>query len=194
MVRTILKVIGLALAAIVVVVGVLYQFFGLRFVMDGAGTPRPSFVQTNELQAERIERHREAQRAAAAPESSASPAVAESRATPEPVAPAPSTAAPSAKAEAAPSIGPAPYWTDFRGPGRDGTYGEVPVLADWPAAGLTPLWKQPIGGGYASFVVARGRAFTIEQRGAQEVVAAYDVPTGRELWTNSWAAMPRPRW
>ena len=188
MVRTILKVIGLALAAIVVVVGVLYQFFGLRFVMDGAGTPRPSFVQTNELQAERIERHREAQRAAAAPESSASPAVAESRATPEPVAPAPSTAAPSAKAEAAPSIGPAPYWTDFRGPGRDGTYGEVPVLADWPAAGLTPLWKQPIGGGYASFVVARGRAFTIEQRGAQEVVAAYDVPTGRELWTNSWAA------
>jgi len=188
MVRTILKVIGLALAAIVVVVGVLYQFFGLRFVMDGAGTPRPSFVQTNELQAERIERHREAQRAAVAPESSASPAVAESRATPEPVAPAPSTAAPSAKAEAAPSIGPAPYWTDFRGPGRDGTYGEVPVLADWPAAGLTPLWKQPIGGGYASFVVARGRAFTIEQRGAQEVVAAYDVPTGRELWTNSWAA------
>ena len=54
-------------------------------------------------------------------------------------------------------------------------------------SGLTPLWKQPVGGGYASFVVARGRAFTIEQRGAQEVVAAYDVPTGRELWTNSWA-------
>ena len=188
MVRTILKIIGLALAAIVVVVGVLYQFFGLRFVMDGAGTPRPQFVQTNELQAERIERHREAQRAAAAPESPASPAVTESRATPEPVAPEPSAAAVSAKAEAAPSIGPAPYWTDFRGPGRDGTYGEVPVLADWPAAGLTPLWKQPIGGGYASFVVARGRAFTIEQRGAQEVVAAYDVPTGRELWTNSWAA------
>ena len=41
-----------------------------------------------------------------------------------------------------------------------------------------------MGGGYASFVVARGRAFTIEQRGPQEVVAAYDVQTGRELWTN----------
>jgi outer membrane protein assembly factor BamB len=64
----------------------------------------------------------------------------------------------------------------------------VPVLADWPASGLTPLWKQPVGGGYASFVVARGRAFTIEQRGSQEVVAAYDVPTGRELWNNSWSA------
>ena len=38
------------------------------------------------------------------------------------------------------------------------------------------MWKQPIGGGYASFVTARigtrDLAFTIEQRGAQEVVAA----------------------
>ena len=100
----------------------------------------------------------------------------------------PSSSGPVARPEAIPSSGPAPYWTDFRGPKRDGTYEEVPVLADWPAAGLTPLWKQPVGGGYASFVVARGRAFTIEQRGPQEVVAAYDVATGRELWTNSWSA------
>ena len=45
-----------------------------------------------------------------------------------------------------------------------------------------------MGGGYASVVVAEGRAFTIEQRRDREVVAAYDVNTGRELWTNSWAA------
>jgi outer membrane protein assembly factor BamB len=186
--RTIVKVLGLALVALLVVVGVLYQFFGLRFVMDGSGTPHPRFVQTSQLQAERIERHREAQRAeteSAAPR----PAVAESTATAAPVAaPLPSPSEAAAKPEAPPSIDPAPYWTDFRGPRRDGTYEEVPVLTEWPAAGLTPLWKQPAGGGYASFVVARGRAFTIEQRGPQEVVAAYDVPTGRELWTNSWAA------
>jgi outer membrane protein assembly factor BamB len=48
------------------------------------------------------------------------------------------------------------------------------------------LWRQPVGLGYASFVVAGGRAFTIEQRRSQEVAAAYDVATGRELWTNSW--------
>jgi outer membrane protein assembly factor BamB len=53
---------------------------------------------------------------------------------------------------------------------------------------LRPLWKQPVGGGYASFVVAAGRAFTIEQRRNQEVVAAYDVQTGREIWTNGWSA------
>jgi outer membrane protein assembly factor BamB len=83
---------------------------------------------------------------------------------------------------------PAPYWTDFRGPLRNGEYRDVPIVQEWPAGGLKPIWKQPAGGGYASFVVARGRAFTIEQRGTQEVAAAYDVATGRELWTNAWAA------
>ena len=66
MIRAILKVVAGGLVALAVVVAVLYQFFGLRFVMDGGGTPYPRFVQTNEGQAERIERHREAQRAAAA--------------------------------------------------------------------------------------------------------------------------------
>jgi outer membrane protein assembly factor BamB len=71
---------------------------------------------------------------------------------------------------------------------RDGQYRERPILTSWPADGLKPIWRQPIGGGYASFVIAGGRAFTIEQRGPQEVVAAYDVATGRELWTNAWTA------
>ena len=51
------------------------------------------------------------------------------------------------------------------------------------------MWKQPIGSGHASFVIAEGRAFTIEQRGSEEIAAAYDVMTGRELWTNRWQAM-----
>jgi outer membrane protein assembly factor BamB len=63
------------------------------------------------------------------------------------------------------------------------------VLTTWPSAGLQVLWKQPIGGGYASFVVAGGKAFTIEQRRDKEVVAAYDVNSGRELWTNEWPAL-----
>ena len=80
------------------------------------------------------------------------------------------------------------WWTDFRGPHRDGLYTETPIRTDWPAGGLEPLWSQPIGGGYASFVVADGRAFTIEQRRGEEVVAAYDVDTGIEIWTYAWSA------
>ena len=80
------------------------------------------------------------------------------------------------------------YWTNFRGPNRDGRYDEMPVLTSWPAGGLAPVWKQPIGLGWASFVVADGRAYTIEQRRGQEVVAAYDVNNGRELWKQGWNA------
>lgn len=80
------------------------------------------------------------------------------------------------------------YWTDFRGPNRDGHYVEKPILTNWPTGGLKKLWSQPVGAGYASFVVADGHAFTIEQRRENEVVTAYEIATGRELWAHSYAA------
>ena len=89
---------------------------------------------------------------------------------------------------ATPASGHDAYWTDFRGPRRDGLYTETAIRTEWPAGGLEPLWRQPIGGGHASFVVADGRAFTIEQRRDREVVAAYDAATGAELWTHAWSA------
>jgi outer membrane protein assembly factor BamB len=81
------------------------------------------------------------------------------------------------------------YWTDFRGPNRAGVYGETEIDTAWPATGLPRLWKQPVGGGYASFTVGEGRAYTIEQRRDKEAVTAYDVQTGRELWAFSYPAL-----
>ncbi len=107
-----------------------------------------------------------------------------------PPAAGPRTAAPDTSTGATERVAPDPpltaYWTGFRGPDRDGHYRQRPILTAWPTDGLRPLWKQPVGIGYSSFVAANGRAFTIEQRGTEEVVAAYDVPTGRELWTHRW--------
>ena len=80
------------------------------------------------------------------------------------------------------------YWTNFRGPNRDGRYEEMEVSTAWPVQGPPLLWKQPVGLGFASFVVADKRAYTIEQRRGKETVAAYDIDTGRELWTQSWNA------
>ena len=64
--------------------------------------------------------------------------------------------------------------------------------------GLAGRWPEAVCGSSRSAAatprssIARGRAFTIEQRGPQEVVAAYDVATGRELWTNAWTGgVPR---
>jgi hypothetical protein len=34
------------------------------------------------------------------------------------------------------------YWTNFRGPNRDGRYDEMAVLTTWPAQGLSVLWKR----------------------------------------------------
>ena len=76
-------------------------------------------------------------------------------------------------------------WPAYRGVARDGRYlGEI--LTEWPNDGLPLVWRQPSGGGYASFVLADDQLFTIEQRRSQEVVTAYDPDTGRELWTHGW--------
>jgi outer membrane protein assembly factor BamB len=187
----ILKYAGFALVAIIAMGAILFMF-GLRIVLDGGGSPHLRFLKSAEAQAEELARHREAQRRSAPSAPSAPQA---------PVAPAPSGNATPAGVEKPvlpavvlpPAANPvraagSSYWTDFRGPLRDGHYRQQPIRTDWPAGGLKPLWKQPVGAGYASFVIARGRAFTIEQRGPQEVVAAYDITTGRELWTNAWTA------
>ena len=175
MLRRILKAAAIIVLSLVII-GLGLYLLGLRVVLDGGGSPHLRFVESADARAAAVARHRESQRA-------------------QPVAPAPVAApSPGVVASTAPARAPAetaaaaPYWTDFRGPGRDGHYRERPIRTAWPSQGLTPVWKQPVGGGYASFVVAGGRAFTIEQRRDQEVVAAYDVPTGREVWTNQWPA------
>jgi outer membrane protein assembly factor BamB len=139
--------------------------------------------QTNERlarQAAQIAAHRQTQR----DETSATQPV-----TPSVTPTATRTAASMSAPPAAPTIEWTTLWTDFRGPNRDGHYTAGPVRIDWTT--LQPLWKQPIGGGFASFVIAGGHAFTLEQRGQHEVATAYDVMTGRELWTNAWQALLR---
>ena len=139
----------------------------------------------HEAQYAAVEQNRAQQQAAGAQASTAvaQPATATGQAPVpgQPIAPGTSTDAAAAHATRN-------YWTNFRGPNRDGRYDEMAVLTSWPANGLTPLWKQPVGIGYASFVVADGRAYTIEQRRSKEVVTAYDVSNGRELWNQGWNA------
>lgn len=164
----------------IIAVGGLYAFLALG----------PGILVRNpdqDAHYDQIERHRAQQRAESA-EQSTEPGTADGGAG----GTAP-TATPVDGSTAAPPAPNTPskagnYWTDFRGPARDGRYDEQTIRTAWPSEGLKPLWKQPVGGGYASFVVAEGTAFTIEQRRGDEVVAAYDLETGREIWTHSWRA------
>ena len=132
----------------------------------------------NEAHYAQLEKHRQDQAAQAAP--TTAPVAAPS--------PSPEASPGASPAQGAPPVSTRNYWTNFRGPRRDGKYDETSVSTAWPANGLPVLWKQPVGVGHASFAVADGKAYTIEQRRAQEVVAAYDLGSGREIWTQKWNA------
>lgn len=185
-------------------VGHLFWFYGMRMELDGsARLPMITFLdlqshygrlENPSRRAARVERAGQPQ--PASPESVTEPSEA---APADPVAPAATKAgAPLAKQPEGPSpveSAPGPsqahrsaYWTDFRGPRRDGHYEQTPIRTAWPAGGLPEIWRQTVGGGYASMTVANGRVFTIEQRRGDEVVTAYDFQSGGELWTHSWPA------
>lgn len=173
----------LILMLLVVSAAALFQFAGYRMGFDGSGY-MPRFVAASP-DYDALEADRARQRAAAPAPVAAAPAVSD---VPVPVTVPRSPEAPAGDRVEAPALdAPTPAaWPDYRGPRRDGRYDGAPILTEWPASGLRALWRQPVGPGYASFVVADGRAFTIEQRRSQEVVAAYDVTTGREQWTVQW--------
>ena len=191
-----LRRIGLVVLAAIAVVVVLRVGFGLHVYMDGDFGLHLAFGKAS-AHDDAIEAQRAAQRAAPPAVPPAAAAAAPAAATADPAAapqPPPSQASPStagpqpALQSAAPPAAIAGSWTDFRGPTRDGVYRQRPVAATWPAGGPRLLWKQPVGVGHASFVIARGVAYTIEQRRNREVVAAYDIGTGRERWTHGWDA------
>jgi len=164
------RILLFALPVILVVIGLVWGFTVWRR------------STANEAQYDALEQHRQQQAsqpapvtppvsASPVPQASASPSTGDAAAATQPAAPARGA-----------------YWTNFRGPSRDGKYDQSPVATSWPSSGLPVIWKQPVGVGYASFVVADGKAYTIEQRRKQEVVASYDLATGRELWTQAWNA------
>ena len=178
------RVLG-SLAIVLLSVGYSYFLFGAR---------RDANTEAHYTE---LEKHRAAQREQPAPPEvgqapgAASPADPNAAGQPSPdaAAHANASATDAVLPGAAPSSGARRnYWTNFRGPSRDGRYDEQPVKTNWGTSGLPQLWRQPVGGGYASFAVADGIAYTIEQRRGQETVAAYHVDTGRELWTNGWNA------
>jgi outer membrane protein assembly factor BamB len=76
----------------------------------------------------------------------------------------------------------------FLGPDGDSVIDGVRLARDWAATPPRLVWQRPIGAGWSGFAIADGRAFTMEQRGDQETVAAYDLATGDEVWSDGYAA------
>src|SRR6266853_231064 len=81
---------------------------------------------------------------------------------------------------------PAAEWPQYRGMFGDGRTGEK-IGKLWASAPPKQVWKTESEGGFASFAVGGGRAFTLalkEFEGAQqESIVALDAKTGKELWS-----------
>ncbi len=78
---------------------------------------------------------------------------------------------------------------EYRGPHRDGIEPGPALARDWTKVPPKLLWKQPVGGGYASFLAVGPVLVTIEQRRDKEAVVAYDADTGAERWVYEYPAL-----
>jgi outer membrane protein assembly factor BamB len=80
-------------------------------------------------------------------------------------------------------IAPAADWPQWRGPDRDGKSAETGLLDSWPKGGPRLLWKaQDLGEGFSSPAIVGDRLYIQGQHGGDQLVMAYDVHTGKQLW------------
>lgn len=80
------------------------------------------------------------------------------------------------------------YFQDFpqyRGPYRTGYVPNPAIDPDWSANPPVEKWRVKIGAGWAGFVTAGDVAFTMEQRGDEELTTCYSVETGDVIWYHS---------
>ena len=72
-------------------------------------------------------------------------------------------------------------WPQWRGPARDGVASTFTAPTAWPAQ-LTRRWQATVGAGHASPVVVGNRVIVHTRQANREIVAAYDLASGKPLW------------
>ncbi|MCP3917176.1 MAG: PQQ-binding-like beta-propeller repeat protein [bacterium] len=72
----------------------------------------------------------------------------------------------------------------YYGAQRDGRVATL-LSRDWDTKPPEILWRRRVGPAWSGFAVVAGVAVTMEQRGEQEAVRAYDVETGHLRWSFS---------
>ena len=79
-------------------------------------------------------------------------------------------------------------WPNYRGPDHNGISKETGWSAQWPVNGPKVLWKAKVGLGFASFTVAKGRAYTTGNADNTDTIFCFDANTGTEIWKRSYPA------
>lgn len=77
-------------------------------------------------------------------------------------------------------------WPGWLGPNRNGIAPDQGLLESWPEQGLPVVWRAPIGRGYSSPIVVRGRVYTLDYQKPNERLLCFDASTGQLLGQASW--------
>ncbi|MFO0866646.1 MAG: PQQ-binding-like beta-propeller repeat protein [Gemmataceae bacterium] len=79
-------------------------------------------------------------------------------------------------------------WPQWRGPQRDGA-SFADIRTSWPEAGPPKLWEKHFGKGFASIVVAKGKAivFYLDDKG-NEILECVEAADGSRIWKFSYPA------
>jgi outer membrane protein assembly factor BamB len=77
-------------------------------------------------------------------------------------------------------------WPQWRGPNRDGSL-PAEQGKPWPER-LRQVWNIPVGEGHSSPVVVSKRVFQFARLQDNEVVASYDLDSGKQVWKQSYPA------
>jgi hypothetical protein len=78
-------------------------------------------------------------------------------------------------------------WPQWRGPAGDGRVSDFRPPATWPER-FSKAWEATVGSGHASPVLAGSRVIVHTRQGDDEVIAAYDLQTGKALWQDRYEA------
>ncbi|WP_395737633.1 PQQ-binding-like beta-propeller repeat protein [Prosthecobacter sp.] len=72
----------------------------------------------------------------------------------------------------------------FYGAERNGVLAGPRLASDWKLHPPQMVWRHAIGAGWSGFAVVGQVCVTQEQNGEKECVTAYDLNTGRQIWTH----------
>lgn len=83
-------------------------------------------------------------------------------------------------------------WAGFMGPNGTGTVKNAGVARAWPAGGPKVLWTVETGPGFGGPAIAGGKVYMLDRvRGRQDRLRVFDLKTGKEDWSYSYAARGR---
>lgn len=85
-------------------------------------------------------------------------------------------------------------WPQWRGPKREGVWGETGIVKRFSSPQITIKWRAPVGSGYTGPTVANGRVYLMDRvtdPKQLERVHCFNAQTGDKLWAHVYDAAYR---